>query len=220
MTRRILVVKEKPQDLKRLLDSAGYSVDLSSDAKKALTMALSGNGYGLLIVSSEVAKENNYKILKKLRSIEKLMKTPLMVFGDSNSAEDHIHSLKNGSDDYLASPMDDDVFLAHVSALFRRTEILCNECAGRFADMGQDALDSEIEETPDKDNGKDHLTRRQLEILRLMSKGHSNKQIAQMLYLSETTIKAHLRTIFKKLRVKNRTQAVLVALNQGVGNSK
>jgi hypothetical protein len=53
------------------------------------------------------------------------------------------------------------------------------------------------------------LTHRQLEVLRLISLGHSNKIIADQLEIKEQTVKIHINQIFKELRVFNRTQAVL-----------
>lgn len=54
------------------------------------------------------------------------------------------------------------------------------------------------------------LTPRQLEILRLVADGMTNSQIAQNLYLSEFTIKQHLRSAFKTLGVRNRTEAAIL----------
>ncbi len=54
----------------------------------------------------------------------------------------------------------------------------------------------------------DDLSARQLEILELVAEGCSNAQISRRLFLAESTIKQHLRAAFKKLGVKNRTQAV------------
>jgi DNA-binding NarL/FixJ family response regulator len=51
------------------------------------------------------------------------------------------------------------------------------------------------------------LSPRQIEILRMVSEGQSNAQIAKLLYLSESTIKQHLRSAYKILGVKNRNQA-------------
>ena len=51
------------------------------------------------------------------------------------------------------------------------------------------------------------LTRRQVDVLRLLSEGRSNKAIAQQLDLSEKTVKVHISAIFKALQVSNRTQA-------------
>ncbi|MBA2361172.1 MAG: response regulator transcription factor [Actinobacteria bacterium] len=51
------------------------------------------------------------------------------------------------------------------------------------------------------------LTRRELEILRLVAEGHSNAQLARMLWVTEQTVKFHLSNIYKKLDVANRTEA-------------
>jgi DNA-binding NarL/FixJ family response regulator len=51
------------------------------------------------------------------------------------------------------------------------------------------------------------LTRRELEILRLVAEGHSNAQLARMLWVTEQTVKFHLSNIYRKLDVKNRTEA-------------
>ena len=51
------------------------------------------------------------------------------------------------------------------------------------------------------------LTRRELEILRLVAEGHSNAQLARMLWVTEQTVKFHLSNIYRKLEVSNRTEA-------------
>jgi two-component system, NarL family, response regulator DevR len=51
------------------------------------------------------------------------------------------------------------------------------------------------------------LTRRELEILRLVAEGHSNAQLARMLWVTEQTVKFHLSNIYRKLDVSNRTEA-------------
>ena len=51
------------------------------------------------------------------------------------------------------------------------------------------------------------LTRRELEILRLVAEGHSNAQLARMLWVTEQTVKFHLSNIYRKLDVANRTEA-------------
>ena len=62
-----------------------------------------------------------------------------------------------------------------------------------------------------------NLTQREHDILGLLSEGRSNRSIAQALYLSEKTVKAHLAAIFRKLGVTNRTQAAMMAVQLGVG---
>jgi DNA-binding NarL/FixJ family response regulator len=61
----------------------------------------------------------------------------------------------------------------------------------------------------------DPLTRREVEVLRLIAGGYSNREVAQMLGTSPGTIKNHTSTILSKLGVRDRTRAVLKALERG-----
>jgi DNA-binding NarL/FixJ family response regulator len=65
--------------------------------------------------------------------------------------------------------------------------------------------------------GEYNLTQREHDILALLAEGRANREIAQRLYLSEKTVKAHLAAIFRKLGVTNRTQAAMMAVQMGVG---
>jgi two-component system response regulator DevR len=60
------------------------------------------------------------------------------------------------------------------------------------------------------------LTRRELEILQLVAEGHSNAQLARMLWVTEQTVKFHLSNIYRKLDVSNRTEASRWAQLQGL----
>lgn len=60
------------------------------------------------------------------------------------------------------------------------------------------------------------LTKRELEILQLIVQGNTNSEIAEKLYLTIGTVKTHLRNIFNKLKVSDRTQAAVIALRSGL----
>jgi DNA-binding NarL/FixJ family response regulator len=60
------------------------------------------------------------------------------------------------------------------------------------------------------------LTGRELNVLDLLARGKSNKEISMNLYISETTVKSHLRSIFRKLNVLSRTEALSVASRRGL----
>jgi NarL family two-component system response regulator LiaR len=61
----------------------------------------------------------------------------------------------------------------------------------------------------------DPLTRRELEVLRLIARGLTNQEIADKLVVSERTARTHVSNILKKLHLANRTQAALYALREG-----
>jgi len=67
-----------------------------------------------------------------------------------------------------------------------------------------------------QDKPRGHLTERELEVLRLMAVGYRNSQIAELLHVTEQTIKNHIGSIYSKLSVKTRVKAVLYAINQGL----
>ena len=60
------------------------------------------------------------------------------------------------------------------------------------------------------------LTGRELEVLTLLAQGHGNRDIGASLSISETTVKTHLRSIFAKLNVLSRTEAIAVASRRGL----
>jgi DNA-binding NarL/FixJ family response regulator len=62
----------------------------------------------------------------------------------------------------------------------------------------------------------EELTDRELEVLELVTKGMSNAEIGQQLYLSEATVKTHLTRILSKLGVRDRVQAVVLAYESGL----
>jgi len=59
------------------------------------------------------------------------------------------------------------------------------------------------------------LSAREIEVLRLISRGQSNKEIAAALFVAESTVKTHVATIYAKLHVTDRTEAVVRAIQRG-----
>ncbi len=67
-----------------------------------------------------------------------------------------------------------------------------------------------------KSEHSNHLTGRELEILQLVAQGKANKEIGELLSVSENTVKNHLKSILSKLNAKDRTHAVTEALKRGL----
>ncbi len=70
-------------------------------------------------------------------------------------------------------------------------------------------------ESPAEETPVESLTERELEVLRLAALGHSNREIADQLYVSPRTVQSHMANIFGKLNVGSRTEAVMVGLKRG-----
>jgi DNA-binding NarL/FixJ family response regulator len=69
---------------------------------------------------------------------------------------------------------------------------------------------------PENTEALDGLTEREREILRMLATGLSNAELAQQLYLSETTVKTHVSSVLRKLGVRDRVQAVIAAYDAGL----
>ncbi|MBP2304657.1 response regulator [Azospirillum melinis] len=94
--------------------------------------------------------------------------------------------------------MGEKVFPTHLAELL---------VSGRTEDMGA--------ELPTRRKG---LSQREVQILRCLLNGNSNKMIANHLSITEATVKVHLKSLLRKINASNRTQAAIWALNNGIGD--
>ena len=91
--------------------------------------------------------------------------------------------------------------------------------AVRFMAMGEQYAPIDfMTATPEEKSNPlaDKLSSRELEVLKGLTEGKSNKEIARDLDLTEPTVKLHMKTLFRKLEATNRTQAALIAREAGV----
>jgi DNA-binding NarL/FixJ family response regulator len=86
----------------------------------------------------------------------------------------------------------------------------------RAVHTGQRCIPPEIAHEIAVHSGEDMLSARELSVLRLVATGNANKQIAWQLAIAEDTVKAHLKSIFAKLDVADRTHAVTLAIKRGM----
>ncbi len=145
--------------------------------------------------------------LDGLKTLCRLTKAPILVI--SSMADNRVISaaLHGGAAGFIPKHSQRDVFRAAVDAL-RRGE--------RFLPPGYVLL-PEMQAPVGNDANKRvrSLTQQQTRILRLICEGKLNKQIAYDLTIAETTVKAHVTAIMRKLGVHSRTQAVLRAKDAG-----
>jgi DNA-binding NarL/FixJ family response regulator len=95
----------------------------------------------------------------------------------------------------------------------RREELL--DCIRRV-NRGETCIPASLAEKLAAGLSSESLTGRELNVLELLAQGKSNKEIGVNLYISETTVKSHLRSIFRKLNVLSRTEAITVAGRRGL----
>jgi len=76
------------------------------------------------------------------------------------------------------------------------------------------ALAEELSTAKERDRRAETLTAREIEVLQLLAFGHTNRDIAERLYISPDTVKTHLEHIFEKLGASDRTAAVAEALRR------
>lgn len=136
-----------------------------------------------------------------LIEIRRLCPTARVVMLTTSDCEGDIHhALKAGAVAYLLKSMPKDDLLAVIRAVHSGKKHFPAEVAMRLAGHFAD----------------DELTRREIQVLEQIRDGNRNKQIADHLSISETTVNFHIRNIVDKLQAKDRTHAVIVALRRGL----
>ena len=86
----------------------------------------------------------------------------------------------------------------------------------RQVHAGKKRIPSEVAARLADHLGEEDLTSREMEVLRLVADGSRNRDIAEKLFISEETVKVHIKHIMEKLGASDRTQAVAIALRRGV----
>ena len=114
--------------------------------------------------------------------------------------EDVYRAMQAGAQSYLLKDMSDEEVLNMIRMVHAGEPQLPKNVAGRLAERMK----------------REELTRREMEVLELLVKGRSNKEIGDILSVSEAAVKFRLKGLFLKLGVKDRTEAVVSALRHGI----
>ena len=205
---KILLVDDNPKYLADVLPFYGYDLKCVSDGVQALSVLDSGEFFDIVLLDVMMPNMNGWDTLKTIRKNSKTKDIPVIMLTAVNEDQKMISGLKIGADDYIVKPFILPNLLARIEAVLRR------------ANRNKQVLKPENVTINQADNFNS-LTKREKDVLLLVTQGESNKSIADKLVLSEVTVKSHLNSIFKKLNVTNRTQAVLVAMQMNsVENNK
>ena len=197
----VLLVDDNPKYLKDALPHYGYDVFTAADGIQALKI-LSQNKFDMILLDVMMPNMNGWDTLKEIRKHVETKDVPVIMITAVDEEQKMVAGLRNGADDYIIKPFILQNLLARMEAVLRRSR-------------RQENLPKELPFTsPDKP--LQTLTSREKEVLQMAAKGANNKEIAEKLVLSEVTVKSHMNSIFKKLKVTNRTQAVLLAIQMNL----
>lgn len=86
----------------------------------------------------------------------------------------------------------------------------------RMVHAGKKRIPAEIAVEMAQHHSDDQLTEREMQVLREVAAGNANKMVAQLLHVSEETVKAHMKSILSKLGANDRTHAVTIAVKRGI----
>jgi DNA-binding NarL/FixJ family response regulator len=140
----------------------------------------------------------------------KLMRPETEVIALTSFADDEkvFTAIRSGATGYLLKDVQPADLVKAVIAAERGEVQLHPEVAKR--------LMHEVVAPPKENDGLEELTERELEVLGLLGRGMSNKEIARELQVSEKTVKAHVSSILNKLSLPGRTHAALFAVKRGL----
>jgi DNA-binding response regulator, luxR family len=193
---RVLLVDDNSKYLKDALPFYGYEVKAAFDGVQALKeLSEKSNAFDIVLLDVMMPNMNGWETLKAIRRNEHTKHLPVIMLTAVNEEQKMVTGLKIGADDYIVKPFVLPNLLARMEAVLRRSV--------RQKEVQQDT----IQHVP-----LELLTSKEKEVLQMVAKGESNKQIADKMFVKEVTVKTHLNSIFKKLKVANRTQAVLLAM--------
>ncbi|WP_242248375.1 response regulator transcription factor [Bacillus cereus group sp. BfR-BA-01523] len=121
-------------------------------------------------------------------------------------------ALKAGASGYILKDIEPDQLVEAIRSAYKGNIQLHPDIANAL--LSQTLPQEEKEEEPSVQ--VDVLTARENEVLQLLAKGMSNKEIASVLVITEKTVKAHMSSILSKLHLSDRTQAALYAVKNGI----
>lgn len=162
----------------------------------------------LIILDLKMPGVSGYDALTAL--LEIVDDTPIMIVSSLRSPRNIRDALAAGASGYVPKTLSAEVFKLAVS-LIMTGEIFVPAGALEAAGSGD-----EFGEWQQESSAACPLTPRQIEVLRSMAQGMSNKEIARALGMLEGTVKVHVREILRRLPANNRTHAVITAARLGI----
>jgi len=152
----------------------------------------------VLLIDLRLGGADTIPAIRKIK--EEFPKVAVLIISGSDGSEDIYRSLRAGARGYLLKDIPGSELMAAIEAVNSGRRYLSQQVGARLAER--------MDRTT--------LTQREIEVLLLIVKGKSNKEIADLLNVAEGTVKYHVNGILGKLGVTDRTQAATAALLRGI----
>ena len=131
----------------------------------------------------------------------------------SDEEEDLFEAIRAGASGYLLKDIPLDEVADSVRAVYGGQSLISPSMAGKllteFASLARGSEEEAVRPVP-----APKLSNREMEVLKLVAKGMNNRDIAKELFISENTVKNHVRNILEKLQIHSRMEAVMVAVRE------
>ncbi len=190
-----------------LLEAADYDVVAQvGDGSSALD-AVRRHKPDLILLDISMPVMSGLEALQLIKAESPLTKVIMLTVSDSD--DDLFQAIETGADGYLLKDLDASEFLDILEGIQKGEAAITRKIAARIMGRVKDLAQKKGEE-------KEVLSPREVEVIALLGKGLPNRAIAERLFVSENTVKYHVRNILQKLGSQNRTEAVANAMRMGL----
>lgn len=190
-----------------LLEAADFEVVAQVGNGAQAVAAVRSYRPDLALLDISMPEMNGLDALRQIK--EEFPSTSVVMLTVSDADDDLFSAIEIGADGYLLKDLDAQDFLSILEGIQKGEAAVTRKTAARIM---RHVKNLSQQNSPEKDL----LSVRELEVLALLSDGLANKTIAQRIFISENTVKYHVRNILQKLGAQNRTEAVAYAMRQGL----
>jgi two-component system NarL family response regulator len=211
--KRLLVVDDVSlfrAGLTAALSGAGYDViGEAADGEGAIALAESEQP-DIVLLDILMPGMSGIEVLGKIRAVSPTSEVLLLT--GSESEEDLVAAIRGGARGYILKDMPFDDLVSVIDNVSFGGAAISPGMAGKLFDVTRELLlHQELIGTR-----KPTLTGRELEVLGLVADGKTSREIGDLLFISENTVKNHIRNILDKLGLHSRNEAVLYAIRENL----
>ncbi|HEY2687959.1 MAG TPA: response regulator transcription factor [Streptosporangiaceae bacterium] len=138
----------------------------------------------------------------------------IVILTISDEEEDLFEAIRAGASGYLLKDISLDEVADTVRAVYGGQSLINPSMAGKLLTEFATLARREADTDPTQEVPAPRLTEREMQVLKLVARGMNNRDIAKELFISENTVKNHVRNILEKLQIHSRMEAVMVAVRE------